>query len=264
MPFQYTQLDQLPAGYDLIVLSPHLDDAALSCGGAIARHVALGGRALVVNVCSGSPPPDAAFSPFAQFQHSRWGLPAAQAVASRLAEDAAALEILGADALQLGLLDAIYRMPFAYVDDATLFGEVAPDDALLDAVHPILAALAARYPDAVLLAPLGVGNHVDHQAVYLAARAIPAPAAVAFYEDLPYAAEPDAVTRRLETLDGYWRSADTLIRATLPRKLAAIEAYVSQIGALFGSSAAMTERIGGYSRSVGSGGEPGERLWMRG
>ena len=42
-------------GYELVVLSPHLDDAALSCGGTLAEAGTRGGRALVVTLCTAVP-----------------------------------------------------------------------------------------------------------------------------------------------------------------------------------------------------------------
>ena len=267
MPFQYTSLAQLPLGYAHIYLSPHLDDAAISCGGAIARFAAEGQPVLVVNVCSGSPPPGGPFSPFAELQHARWGLPADQAVALRRAEDAAALEILGADCLQLDLLDAIYRMPTAYRDDATLFGPLAAADTLQAELRPLLHGLAARYPGAIFYAPLAVGFHVDHQAVHAAAADLTrAGVAVASYEDLPYACATGALARRLEALGGpeLFVPAVTLIGAQLGRKLAALEAYASQLGTLFGGSAQMVEAITSYAQQVtGQQGGAGERIWMR-
>lgn len=41
---------------DLVVLSPHYDDAALSCGGEIARRSAEGERVVVVTICAAPPP----------------------------------------------------------------------------------------------------------------------------------------------------------------------------------------------------------------
>ena len=48
-------MDQLPADYRHVYLSPHFDDAALSLGGTLARQVAAGERVLVVTVCSAPP-----------------------------------------------------------------------------------------------------------------------------------------------------------------------------------------------------------------
>lgn len=253
--------------YAHVFLSPHLDDAALSCGGTIARLTGEGQPVLVVNVCAGSPPPAGPFSAFATELHTRWALPADEAVARRLAEDAAALAILGADSLGLGLLDAIYRMPAAYVDDATLFGTVAPGDTLAAAAGPQLAAIAAHLPGAVFYAPLGVGSHVDHQAVYAAAASLAAAGAtVAFYEDYPYVAVEGALEHRLAELGGPAAFLPTVvgIDTTLPRKIAAVAAYTSQIDALFGGQTHMAAAVTAYARQVAPADAGyGERGWVR-
>jgi LmbE family N-acetylglucosaminyl deacetylase len=253
-------------GYAHVYLSPHMDDAALSCGGAIARFTAAGQRVLVVNVCSGSPPPGGPLSPFAALQHERWGLPPDQAVARRLAEDAEALAILGADGLELGLLDAIYRLPGAYVDDATLFGPVARGDTLAADAGPALETLAARLPGAVFYAPLGVGNHVDHVAVHaVAGRLAASGATVAYYEDFPYAARAEgAVEARLDKLGGADRFGPAVapIDAVIERKLAAVAAYASQLATLFGGREQMERAVADYALRVG-GGSLAERVWVR-
>lgn len=247
----------MSSSYTRIYLSPHLDDAALSCGGALAQLADTGQPALVVNVCSGSPAPGTQFSPFAQEQHRRWDLPPEAAVRRRLAEDAAALQILGADSLQLDLLDAIYRMPAAYVDNATLFGRPDPADPLAAELRAILPALLDRHPGATLYAPLGVGNHVDHQAVHtVAAELAAAGAPVRFYEDYPYVGKAGALAARLAALGGAerFRSEETDIAATLERKIAAIAAYASQLDVLFGGAEAMAAAVRAFGAS--------ERVWM--
>ena len=70
-------LDQVQ-GYDHIYLSPHLDDAALSCGGGIAAQRAAGERALVVTLCTAAPAPDMQFSDLALEFHRKWGLAPAE------------------------------------------------------------------------------------------------------------------------------------------------------------------------------------------
>src|SRR4029450_9641251 len=100
-------LRQVHDVYDHIYLSPHLDDAALSCGGAIARHSAAGARGLVVPICTASPRPEGPFRSFSEEMHRQWGLTAGEAVRARLHEDSLAMERLGADSLWVGMLDAI-------------------------------------------------------------------------------------------------------------------------------------------------------------
>ncbi len=53
-----------------IYLSPHYDDAALSCGGAIVRHDLASEAALVATIFGGKPD-YARLSPFAHSIHAR-------------------------------------------------------------------------------------------------------------------------------------------------------------------------------------------------
>lgn len=254
-------LDQIRDIYDHIYISPHLDDAALSCGGAIARYSAAGARALVVTLCTAAPDPDEAINSFAEGQHRRWGLVHADAVSARLHEDDLAIERLGADSYWAGMRDAIYRRPDAYNSEESLFGSPDPADPLADATHALIADLHRRAPSAALYAPLGVGNHVDHQLVYAAARA--AGAEVAFYEDFPYVATPGALDQRMQALDGAFVPDLLVVDATLIRKIDAIEAYASQIGVLFGDVETMRRRVAAYAESLSpEGGAYAERLWL--
>ncbi|MEI7770652.1 MAG: PIG-L family deacetylase [Chloroflexales bacterium] len=267
MPHHYIRLEDLAATYDHIYLSPHLDDAALSCGGSIARFVAGGQSVLVVNICAGSPPADSVFSPFAQQMHRQWALPPAEAVRLRIQEDVEALETLGADCYLLDRLDAIYRMPAAYVDDATLFGTVAPGDPLADSLRGLISALAARFPAAIFYAPLGVGQHVDHQATYdSTAEFVRSGLSVAFYEDFPYAATAGALEHRLAQIGGaeIFLPSITAIDATLARKISAVESYRSQISTLFGDLGAMSRSVSAYAEGLRpESGTYGERIWMQ-
>src|SRR5262245_54457303 len=141
---QIEDLRQLHDGYDHIYLSPHLDDAALSCGGAIARHANAGARVLVVTLCTAAPPPEGPFSALAQAEHRGWGLSPAEVMSVRLHEDDLALARLDADTYRAGLLDAIYRRPDVYNTRDALFGQPTPDDALLYSTRQLIAALHSR------------------------------------------------------------------------------------------------------------------------
>lgn len=252
--------------YQHVLLSPHLDDAALSCGGMIAELTSRGHPVLVVNICSGSPAPDAVHSSFAADLHARWGLPAADAVHLRLAEDHLALGLIGADRYQLDLLDAIYRMPAAYVSDERLFGAVAADDPLLDQLRLALVRLHQRYPSATFYAPLAVGNHVDHQVVYQAATEQACLGMrVNFYEDFPYVTVAGALERRMSALGGsiHFEPMVVAIDSGVQHKITALQAYASQIGALFGSNQAMADLVTSFAASLRSAhATHGERLWV--
>jgi LmbE family N-acetylglucosaminyl deacetylase len=259
--------EQIYNSYAHIYLSPHIDDAALSCGGAIARHVAAGQRVLVVTVCAGEPSAGAALSDYASWLHGRWGGGDADAMALRQREDVAAMEALGADYLWLPLLDAVYRMPERYGSRDAIFGPLDPADPLPAALAQALASIVAQVPQAMLYAPLGVGNHVDHQAAFSAASELAAGGtSVAFYEEFPYAARhPSAVIDRLAALGGPFTPSTIDIDATIARKISALDAYASQMDELFENGAAdLAPAVMAYAESLRPDeGTYGERLWLR-
>jgi LmbE family N-acetylglucosaminyl deacetylase len=269
----YDSLAQLNTAYDHIYLSPHLDDAALCCGGMIAGQRAAGQRVLVINLCTAAPQPDAPFSVLAREFHAKWALSPEQVIAARLAEDAAALALLDADSLGAGMLDAIYRHPAAYDSRESLFGLPAPDDPLLPALGALLADLRERQPKAHFYGPLGVGSHVDHQITCRAALEQLGDR-LALYEDFPYVTRSGELERRLAALDLPLHPRPLAIDATLAQKIAAVRCYASQmvelahsqLGQLMEPEAAaeaMAEAVSAYARSVDPAEGHSERLWLR-
>lgn len=245
--------------YDHIVVAPHLDDAALSCGGLIAQLVDAGARVLTLTICAGSPPPAAALSPFAQYLHAAWAL-GDDPIAERRAEDEAALQILGCDGLHLAELDAPYRVA-AYGEGDGWRGNVDPADPLIAATRAILARLYDQQPGSRLYVPLGVGNHVDHQIVCAAGFKLAERGAdVRWYEDAPYAAkDPHAIGWRQNAIRTPMTPEIILIDNVLNRKLDAIAAYRSQLRELFGDLD-WCDLMTAYARSIG-GGRAAERVW---
>jgi LmbE family N-acetylglucosaminyl deacetylase len=240
-----------------VVLSPHLDDAALSIGGSIARFTAAGEAVLVITIAAGAPPPGAIPSPFAASLHRAWGLRAGDAVAHRRREDEAAMAILGAEALRLDQLDAVDRCPDRYDTEAALLGEPAAQDRLEIELAVELAPILAASPRALVLAPLAVGGHVDHRIVHRAAIDLARQGRdVAFYEDFPYAAKPGAVAQRRAAIGGELALETVDIAATLERKIAAIFAYTSQIASLFGDPDQARSAITAYAGAASV-----ERIW---
>ncbi len=244
--------------YNRLYLSPHLDDAALSCGGQIHRATARGASVLVVTVMAGDPPAPA-LSAYAQSLHSRWEL-AGEATAARRAEDREACAILGAQALHLDIPDCIYRgdpsggAPF-YTSDPDIFGPIHPGD------RPLLDKLIRRLvdlpPAEEVVAPLAVGHHVDHQLVREAAEAVWG-SGLWYYEDYPYAQEPGAVTATLGDPQAWEARVIPLDEADLQAKIRAILAYRSQLSTFFTDRADLERQVRGYAAQVG-----GERLWRR-
>lgn len=268
----YANLNNLPTHYAHVYLSPHLDDAALSCGGMMARQSAADEAVLVVTLCTAAPPPEGPFSALAEEFHREWGLAPAAVLATRLAEEAAALDLLGADSLTAGMLDAIYRAPALYHSREALFNAPAADDPLHAELAELITALRTRLPKATFYAPLGVGEHVDHQLTGTAAAAY-AGAPLAWYEDFPYVAREGALEARMAQIGRRMTAERIVIDLTLKRKIAAILAYGSQIAELAHSQlgravssaeapGVMAEAVTAYARRVGAAnGMYGERIW---
>jgi LmbE family N-acetylglucosaminyl deacetylase len=164
---------------DLVVVSPHLDDAVLSLGGMIGREVAAGRRVEVVSCFTAGPPLDS--------------LPPAQRVfgdySVRRAEDERALAVLGATHRWLDLHERIWRQPPLARTLHVFRTPPAMDDfSELRAIRAVIGEHLER--GAEVYVPLAVGHHVDHVEVALAAlREVLVRGAfdrVRFYED-PYA-----------------------------------------------------------------------------
>jgi len=255
-----------PSGHSHVYLSPHLDDAVLSCGGTIYAQACRGERVLVVTVFAASPlDPD--LTPFARELGERWG-GAADPVAARRAEDCAALARLGARGLHLSYLDCVYRRHpdtgeplYPTVDD--IFAEIHPAEATLaDTLYHDLCRRLTAGCRLVLYAPLGAGHHVDHQLVRQVAVRLQADGAqVELYEDWPYADDATAVARALDGEQGRWRRRVSLLsEEALIAKANAVACYASQISTFWPDLEAMRRALREQAARVGAGGL-GEGFW---
>jgi len=206
-----------PPEQPIVVVSPHLDDGVLSCGGLLAARP----RSTVVTVFAGRPPNSGAVtqwdaaSGFSEFDG---------VIDSRRLEDAAACATVGATPVWLPFLDAQYSSHTAPVVAAiaTSIGRV------LDTGCTALAAI-----------PLGL-FHEDHrvasEAALAACRAHPSVRTV-FYADWPYARHDELVTARLRCLRQRGLSLQTAIESgrrasqDICSKRRAIDCYQSQLRA---------------------------------
>jgi LmbE family N-acetylglucosaminyl deacetylase len=133
-------------------------------------------------------------------------------------------------------------------------------DTLAAQLAPTLAQLAHANPQATWLVPAGVGMHVDHLCVHAAAHTtLPAPH-MHYYEEVPYALNPDVIAARRAMLNPQLDA--TPIGAYLAAKIAAVNCYASQMAALFGDAATMPAQLTSYHQQIGSDG-PAERWYTR-
>ncbi len=210
-----------------LVLSPHLDDAAFSCGGTMAQLADAGWRSVMATAFTATVLPVTGFALACQLDK---GLGAeVDYMALRREEDRAAAVILGvADLRWLGLPEAPHR---GYASAKALFGAIREDDAIWHPLADGIRALVEELQPDLVLAPQGLGNHVDHRQMIRAVQQA-APQHLAFYRDTPYALrDTDAVPDHMQP--GLHECAPG-IAAGLERKIAASCAYCSQIGFQFG------------------------------
>jgi LmbE family N-acetylglucosaminyl deacetylase len=253
-----------------VYLSPHLDDAVMSCGGIIHQQTSNGEQVQVITIFAGEYQ-DGAPSLFALVQHGYWGNPP-RPMPLRRAEDTAALMLLGADAWHLDYLDAVYRAgpdgEWLYAHEEALWQKVSPVDPLAEAgIQGLVDRLAALIPpsdQALVYAPLGVGQHVDHQLIHTAARRLLTRGyRVAFYEDYPYAMKTGATQLAVTAAGAEKWQVDTipLVPADLVAKVSALNYYRSQMYVLFGGIEDMPNRVWAFAASRSPGTGLAERLW---
>ncbi|MCJ2094994.1 PIG-L family deacetylase [Methylobacterium sp. J-072] len=223
-----------------LALSPHLDDAAFSCGGLLASLAGEGWHVVMATLFTSSVADPTGFALACQLDK---GLPAeVDYMDLRRAEDVRAATELGiAPPRHLPFREAPHR---AYGSAPELFSAPRADDGIAAELAPALAAMiAAENPD-LILAPQGVGGHVDHVQAVRALRSLDVQAPILWWRDFPYTVR-EATPR--EPLADLFAALPVQRMALDPeaqaRKRAACAAYASQIGFQFGGVAGLDGRL---------------------
>jgi LmbE family N-acetylglucosaminyl deacetylase len=213
---------------ETVILSPHLDDAILSCWHTLAAT----GEVAVINVFAAIPAPD---QPLSWWDRITSASNSAARMRERLAEDQRALALAGRQAVNLEFLDDQYR------DGSQSLEQI------VDALRHCLA------PATGILAPAGIGEHPDHLLVRAAAITLRHDGhTVALYAELPHAIR-HGWPRRIEgsrpapvgSAEIDWEHALAAVDGALltptihplsarvrAKKLEAIHAYRTQLDAL--------------------------------
>ena len=222
-----------------LALSPHLDDAAFSCGGTLAALSDRGWRVVIATVFTVSVPDPQGFALACQLDK---GLgPEIDYMALRRAEDARAAAILGAEAIWLPLPEAPHR---GYDSARALFAAPLDGDRIGDRLKPLMGELIERFAPALILAPQAIGGHVDHVAVVRALRRLQPPAPVLWWRDYPYHARTATPPQPFADLFGEFPEHVIPLHAdALARRREAALAYASQLGFQFGGAEGATRAI---------------------
>lgn len=226
----------------VVILSPHLDDAALSCGGLLNFLTGRKASCLVISVYCGNPPAvkgkDGTLRTPQRKGHVNPRL--------RRREDIAAMHAVDADFVHLGFPDGIYRR--SSITNQLIYRHarekwVAPridDLAHVEELYLVLRRLCLNLGRILLVSPMGIGQHVDHTIVSrVALRLAEGGLSLLFFEDFPYVVDskvgngaeddPRQALRRLG-----WDSAQRMVLpVNVEAKAALISHYHSQIPALF-------------------------------
>ena len=161
----------------ICIVSPHLDDAILSCGILMQRHKAAGDEVLSLNIFT-----------------------AGTNAENRRMEELLAEKEIGAQAFFLDELDAPDRSPLYKSDIKLFFG------ALEDISEQYIAKLEKRVRDFftehkidIAYFPLAAGTHIDHRIAHAFGQRIK-DIPVKFYEDRPYILWPGILQGRMNQL----------------------------------------------------------------
>jgi LmbE family N-acetylglucosaminyl deacetylase len=207
------------------IVSPHFDDATLSCSLFIAANPG----SLVTTVFAGGPP---SVSPLTGWDKAtRYFRDGDDVISERRREDERSTALLRAKSEHLSFLDEQYRCA-RYGYDGLEAAE------LLSAISEELARLASQRPVDAWLMPLGLG-HDDHRLTAAACLEVADSHDVDcyVYEELPYYKEAVAeVTDQIRDLQrrGFRLVKDDSLRSSSDRSLkrAAVRCHRSQLRTL--------------------------------
>ncbi|WP_188466004.1 PIG-L family deacetylase [Marivirga lumbricoides] len=171
-----------------LIISPHLDDAVLSCGASMAQWKEEGAEVLVASI----------FSSCAEYNEKMNAV-----YQNRRKQDIEALSFLGVKAIHLDFTDAPFRNGNYHSFSTILFNHNAEDKELEKSIALAISKLLHEIKPNQVCFPLGVGGHIDHHLVHKSSYHTDFEALkIQFYEELPYALVPGWTEIRLQKL-GY-------------------------------------------------------------
>lgn len=235
-----------------IYLSPHFDDAVLSCGGLMWEQRRRGEYVAVWTIFAASP--KGPLSPFARATHEMWGFAPNDDVArARRIEDDRAARRLGVRVRRFPFLDCLYRL--------APNGEPLYPQSVFVPPHPLDESLPLRIadhlaralsPDDVVVCPLALGNHVDHGLTRRAVASLPG--SRRYYADFPYVVnDPQALP---PATDGLESELLPVSERGLRAWQRGVAAYVSQLSSLLKVEGTLLQVLRSYWAA-----ERGIRLW---
>ena len=240
-----------------VFISPHFDDAVLSCGGTITKLARSGARVEVVTVMGASQVTELPESPILTDLHQRWQV-GSDPLRTRRDEDIQALRSLGVGFRHTPLADCVYRhvdgKPL-YPTEDSLFGQIHPRDYAGDYLNRS-TILDPNCPQIAYL-PLAVGHHVDHQIVHeWGLRLAPGSNSnlrLRLYAEFPYYSTREGIAEAVRRIGGHLRAVRIeLDEADVRAKVSAISCYRSQISTFWEDPEQMEAEVRRSMIDIGS------------
>ncbi|MGM7777461.1 PIG-L deacetylase family protein [Arthrobacter sp. KNU-44] len=229
-----------------LFLSPHLDDAVLSCG-ALMESAANNRKVVVATLFTEAGP--APYTRAARsFLRQCSAHDAGDLFEARRREDAAVFNDLGVQPIHLGATDALFRKREEKMVRSGVLGRALPelvhryptyrfdialgrisrgDASLISRLRDSVAGLIQQHSADLVFCPVGVGRHVDHLITRMVGEAFTNH--VVYYSDFPYdqTFQPDEAFLDRKGL-GSWLWEDRI-----PAKHRLVRKYATQADALF-------------------------------
>jgi len=221
-----------------VFISPHQDDAILSCGELISQ---ISGKTdvTVVNVFTKAHEKPYTLSA-KQFLKNSYSSDAETLYKERKAEDKKVLSNFSVSIIDLNFQDALFRKN----KKSSFLGTLLPE---VDHIYPtyrwhIVKGISKRdyavddlkkklkiftKKNTLIFAPVGIGNHADHLAVRKACEEICASESIVLYSDFPY-------NMRLQTIGAPFKNGEKyIIEPNMTKKTKLIKGYKTQLDGLF-------------------------------
>lgn len=157
-------ISRLPGRKRFIFVSPHLDDAILSAG-ALIHNLSKSKKVEIITIFTeASKKSTAATGEFVKACHHK---ESGRLFNDRRAEDAKLCRHLKIGYLHLGFTDALWRDDYRSMKEvfADKMGSSIKEHNLEKSIAKKLIKAIGKENDAVIFAPLSIGNHIDHRIV---------------------------------------------------------------------------------------------------
>lgn len=229
-----------------IFISPHLDDAVISCGGYINHLTSQGIKVVIATICTADYKGHLPISELAQYGLRVWGL-GERPFAIRCEEDKLAAKILGVEVVHFGFQDCAFRQDgndqFLYpkrVRNVPVhpFDREIFEPALQNRLSEYLQQYSTR--NLWIVCPLAIGEQVDHILVRHTVEFVSDPQTRIYYEDFPYTIWTKTNKNHLQSLTPY---TIPISPEDMQARLDASACYISQIPGLFPSRLEMLHEI---------------------